>query len=148
MNSDARIEPTVKSSRTSQSRTGRGFSIDEIDQVGLPLKAARTMGLIVDMRRKTSHEDNIEVLKQYMKEAGKRASVKPAVSVPKVDTDAAIAELTTIRAVKKADAVKLVKAGVKSLAELAYCDVGKVSRKTGIDEDSLTAMVKAALKKA
>jgi hypothetical protein len=106
------------------------------------------MGLIVDMRRKTSHEDNIGILKQFMKKAGKPASAKVTVSAPKVDSDAAIAELVTIRAVKKADAVKLVKAGVKSLSELAYCDVAKVSKKTGIEEDRLTAMVKAALKKA
>jgi hypothetical protein len=148
MSSDARIEPTVKSARTLQPRMGRGFSIDEVNQVGLPLKAARTMGLIVDLRRKTSHEDNIEILKQFMKKAGKPASAKVTVSAPKVDSDAAIAELVTIRAVKKADAVKLVKAGVKSLSELAYCDVAKVSKKTGIEEDRLTAMVKAALKKA
>lgn len=148
MSPDARIEPIVESSRTFQPRTGRGFSIDEMNQVGVTINDARKMGLIVDLRRKTSHEDNIEALKLYMKEAGKRVHTKAAASAPKVDTEAAIAELTAIRAVKKADAAKLVKAGIKSLSDLAYCEIDKVSKKTGIEKDSLATMVKAALKKA
>lgn len=147
MNPDVGNEPTVKSSRTLQPRPGRGFSLGEINEAGLALKTARAMGLIVDMRRETSHEDNIEALKQYMKAAGERALARPAGPAPLVDTDAVITELTSIRAVKKADAAKLVDAGIRSLSDLAYCEIGKVSKKTGIEKERLTAIVRAALKK-
>ena len=38
-------------------------------------------------------------------------------------------------------------AGIKTFEDLAYCDITKVVKKTGIDEERITAMVKAALKK-
>jgi hypothetical protein len=147
MSPDIRIEPTVESSRTFQPRKGRGFSIDEITQTELTVKAARSLGLIVDLRRKTSHEENVEALKQYLKDVGKRVVRKPVEQAAPAEADSVIAELMTIRAVKKADALKLSKAGVKSLSDLAYCEIGKVSKKTGIEEDRLAVMVKAALKK-
>jgi len=61
--------------------------------------------------------------------------------------DKAAAELSSLRAVKKDEAEQLVAAGIKSIADLAYCDIDKVAKKTGIKEDRITAMVKAALKK-
>ena len=61
--------------------------------------------------------------------------------------DGAIEELTALRAVKVSEAPLLVDAGIKSVSDLAYCDIPKVAKKTGIDEDRVTAMVKAALKK-
>ncbi len=48
---------------------------------------------------------------------------------------------------KKADAEALVAAGITTLEDLAYCDIDKISNKSGIDADRLTAMVKAALNK-
>jgi len=147
MSPDIRIEPTVESSRTLQPRKGRGFSIDEITQTQLTVKAARSLGLIVDLRRKTSHDENVEALKQYMKDVRKLAGKKPVERAAPAVADSVIAELTTIRAVKEADALKLAKAGVRSLSDLAYCEIGRVSKKTGIEEDRLAVMAKAALKK-
>jgi len=141
-------ESVVKSSKTKHPRRGRGFSAEELSQAELSMKDARSMGLIVDLRRKTSHEENVEALKLYVKDVEEKVVSEPAkaVSVAK-PTEESLAELMTLRLVKKADAEALVQAGVASLSELAYCEIDKVAKKSGITEDRLTAMVKAALKK-
>jgi hypothetical protein len=143
-------EPTVKCPKSSQPRRGRGFSREETSQAGLTIDDARKMGLIVDLRRKSVYPENIEALKQYMKDLEEiiAALAKDEVVVASAkSTDDAVAELTKLRAVKASEAPLLFDAGIKSISDLAYCDIAKVAKKTGIDEDRVTAMVKAALKK-
>ena len=148
MSYDIIAEPTVRSPRDGRPKRGRGFSSEETTQAGLTIDEARRMGLIVDLRRKTVHQENVDALKQYMKDLEKLVKsladeVKPAktkVAAPKDD-------LGSLRAVKKAEVPLLVKAGIKTFEDLAYCDITKVAKKTGIEEDRITAMVKAALKK-
>ena len=111
------------------------------------------MGLIIDLRRKTTHEENVEALNQYIKDLDDLVAEITKTEVAKAKPkrtkkdDKAAAELSSLRAVKKAEAEELVAAGIKSLSDLAYCEIDKVAKKTGIDEDRITAMVKAALKK-
>ena len=148
MSFDIIAEPTVKSPKSSKPRRGRGFSREETSQAGLTIDDARKMGLIVDLRRKSLYPENVEALKQYMKDLEEIIDAlakedKVVVSKP----DGAIAELSALRAVKVSEAPLLVDAGIKSISDLAYCDIPKVAKKTGIDEDRVTAMVKAALKK-
>lgn len=50
-------------------REGRGFSLEELKQVGLSLERARKLEIAVDKRRKKAWEDNIKVLK-YILEKG------------------------------------------------------------------------------
>jgi hypothetical protein len=152
MSFDIITEPVVKSPKDARPRRGRGFSLTETKEAGLDVKEAREMGLIIDNRRRTTHPENIEILKQYIKDFEKLAievlqepKKKPA--KPKVSSEKAIAELSSLRAVKKAEAESLFAAGVKSLSDLAYCDIAKTAKKTGIDEERVTLMVKAALKK-
>lgn len=146
MSFDIIPEPTVKSPGDATMRRGRGFTRDELKQVTLTVKDARDMGLIVDLRRKTMHPENVEFLKQYIKEmdavVASLADDKPTAAA----TDS-VTELSSLRAVKKAEAESLVTAGIKTLSDLAYCDIPKIAAKTGIDEDRMTAMVKAALAK-
>ncbi|NHI83716.1 MAG: hypothetical protein EAX81_05385 [Candidatus Thorarchaeota archaeon] len=144
-------ESVVKSPKGSRLRRGRGFSLGETKEAGLAATEARRMGVIVDRRRKTAYPENTEVLKQYVKDLEQFAdevlaeAAKPAAK--EVSSDDAMAELSSIRAVKKEEAQALLEAGIKSLSELAYCDIEKTAKKTGIDEDRITLMVKAALKK-
>jgi hypothetical protein len=151
MSFEIAAEPRVKSPSKAVPRRGRGFSIDETKKAGLAIEEARRMGLIIDVRRKTTHEENIEALKQYIKDLDDLVAeiTKTEVAKPKrtKKDDKAVEELAKLRAVKKAEAEKLVEAGIKSLSDLAYCEIDKVAKKTGIDEDRITAMVKAALKK-
>merc|ERR1719384_2994845 len=51
-------------------RLGRGFTLDELKEAGIPRKLARTIGIAVDHRRKNrcmeSLQANVERLKLYM----------------------------------------------------------------------------------
>ncbi|MFX1602131.1 MAG: ribosomal protein L13e [Promethearchaeota archaeon] len=60
-------EPQVKSPGNARPRRGRGFSAEETSRAGLTITEARQMGLIVDFRRKTAHDENVDVLKSYVK---------------------------------------------------------------------------------
>jgi len=152
MSFDIIAEPTVRTPKNARPRRGRGFSKDEIEQAGLNIEDARKMGLMVDLRRRTVYPENIEALKQYMKDleelivalAEEETPTKTSVEVIPSD---AIAELSSLRAVKKEEAELLIAAGITSISDLAYCEIDKVSKKTGIDEERITTMVKAALKK-
>jgi large subunit ribosomal protein L13e len=50
-------------------REGKGFSLLELKTVELTAGKAKKMGIPVDLRRKTSHEENIETLKEFLDEA-------------------------------------------------------------------------------
>lgn len=48
-------------------RKGRGFSKGELAKVALDHAKAWRLGIPVDLRRTTLHEENIEKLKEYLK---------------------------------------------------------------------------------
>ncbi|MEM0118656.1 MAG: ribosomal protein L13e [Nitrososphaerota archaeon] len=48
-------------------RIGKGFSLAEIAKVGLSASLARKLGLYVDPRRKSSHEENIRILNSALR---------------------------------------------------------------------------------
>jgi ribosomal protein L13E len=47
-------------------RHGRGFSRDELKRAGSSLKEALRFRIPVDSRRKTAHEENVEVVKAFL----------------------------------------------------------------------------------
>jgi hypothetical protein len=148
MSFDIIAESTVKSPKDAKPRRGRGFSIEETMQSGLTVDNARKMGLFIDIRRKTTYPENVEALKQYQKDLEK--FIAALVAEENVDTASvkvAVDELSSLRAVKSEEAELLAGAGIKTFSDLAYCDIPKVAKKTGISEDRITEMVKAALKK-
>jgi len=55
-------------------RSGKGFSREELKKAGLSLKEALRLGIPVDSRRRTVHEDNINAVKRLLE--GKKASSK------------------------------------------------------------------------
>ncbi|MBD3406656.1 MAG: hypothetical protein GF411_11125 [Candidatus Lokiarchaeota archaeon] len=145
MSFDLFAESVVRSPKDKRPRRGRGFSHEEISKADLTVDEARRMGLIVDLRRKTAYDENIEILKQYVKDIEEFVGVLEETTVT-VDKKA-IKELTSIKALEEEEAILLIDAGIKSLEDLAYCEIPKVSNKTGIDEERITELVKAALKK-
>jgi hypothetical protein len=147
MSFDVIAEPMVRAPKTAKPRTGRGFSTEELSQAELTIKDARQIGLMVDIRRKTAYPENVEALKQYLKDLEEIVAALEAEAAPAVDRAAVISDLSSLRAVKKEEAKLLADAGVLSIEDLAYCEIDKVAKKTGIDESRLTTMVKAALKK-
>ena len=147
MSFDIDAEPMVKSPKDLQPRKGRGFTKSELVAAELNIKEARSMGLMVDIRRKTHHEENVELLKKYVADMEKFVEALMAEEDAKPDASDSIAQLASLKAVRKDEAETLVGAGIASLEDLAYCDIEKVTKKTGIPIDRLTAMVTAALKK-
>lgn len=61
------ISPVVKLG--SKPKTGKGFSLGELREAGLNPGEARHLGVPVDLRRSTSHSENVESLKDWVKEA-------------------------------------------------------------------------------
>jgi len=55
-------------------RYGKGFSREELRRVGLSLKEALKFGIPVDARRRTAHEENVEVVKGFLE--GSKAKSK------------------------------------------------------------------------
>lgn len=67
-------------------RSGRGFSRDEIGKAGLNSAEAARLGLPVDSRRKTVHDENVGAVKAYVEKAKAEAKAKPKPK-PKAETE-------------------------------------------------------------
>ena len=74
------ISPIVEK-RGNRVREGKGFSKAELVAVGLTLGNARSRGIPSDPKRGSNHEENVEALKEYLKET-KDLNIK--VSKPKM----------------------------------------------------------------
>ena len=61
------LSPIIESNK--KIREGKGFSLDELKEVDLTAGRAKQIGIPVDTRRKTSHEENINLLKEFLEEA-------------------------------------------------------------------------------
>jgi large subunit ribosomal protein L13e len=69
------ISPIVE--RGDRVREGKGFSKKELEAVELTMTKARSLGIPVDTRRKNSHDENIETLKEFI-ELAKDLDIKIA----------------------------------------------------------------------
>jgi ribosomal protein L13E len=47
-------------------RYGKGFSREELKKAGLSFKQALKLGLPIDSKRRTTHEENVEVIKTFL----------------------------------------------------------------------------------
>jgi large subunit ribosomal protein L13e len=56
-------------------RSGRGFSPEELKKAGLNHVEAARLGIPVDFRRKTAHDENVEAVKAHAEK--KKAEIKP-----------------------------------------------------------------------
>ena len=54
-------------------RPGRGFSTVELDAAGLNWHQARLLGIAIDKRRRSKHDENVKVLQYLKAEAQKTA---------------------------------------------------------------------------
>ncbi|MDH5437641.1 MAG: ribosomal protein L13e [Candidatus Bathyarchaeota archaeon] len=57
-------------------REGRGFSRDELRKAGVGIKQALKMGIPIDQRRKTKHEENVKTLKKHLRSLAKKRKRK------------------------------------------------------------------------
>jgi ribosomal protein L13E len=78
------IKPTIYKHDGKQ-KSGKGFSPKELAKAGINRLQARQMGLPVDYRRQTAHDENIENIKTHAEKAKAQAKPKAA---PKPETEA------------------------------------------------------------
>jgi ribosomal protein L13E len=55
--------------RNGKQKHGKGFSINELKAAGVSKQLATQAGLPVDVRRKSSHDDNVATIKAHTKKA-------------------------------------------------------------------------------
>lgn len=67
------LEPKVFK-KDGKERYGKGFSREELKKAGLSVKEALKLGVPVDLRRRTIHEENVNAVKGFLKD--KKASFK------------------------------------------------------------------------
>lgn len=63
-------------------RVGRGFSIGEIQQVGLTVEQARLLGIYVDERRESVHEVNVKALREWLIKVLEGQATPPEPKIP------------------------------------------------------------------
>lgn len=62
--------------RGRRKRFGKGFSVGELKAAGLSVREALALKIPVDVRRQTSHEENIRVLREYIVRFSKKEGLK------------------------------------------------------------------------
>jgi len=65
-----KIEPKVVRAG-GKVRLGRGFSLKELAEAGICRGEALKLGIPVDVRRRSFHEENVKVLRRFLAEAEK-----------------------------------------------------------------------------
>jgi ribosomal protein L13E len=64
--------------------TGRGFSPSELAKAGVNKQQAKQMGIPVDVKRKSAHDENIATLKAHAQKAQAEAKPKPQKTEPRL----------------------------------------------------------------
>ncbi|HML02560.1 MAG TPA: ribosomal protein L13e [Candidatus Bathyarchaeia archaeon] len=58
--------PAVVFKKDGKPKEGRGFSKEELRKAALDFKKALKLGIAVDSKRRTLHEENVKALKEYV----------------------------------------------------------------------------------
>lgn len=66
----------IITAQSGKEREGKGFSPDELKEAGLTAADARKLGIRIDRKRKTAHEENINTLKAHAAKAKPAAESK------------------------------------------------------------------------
>jgi ribosomal protein L13E len=60
---------------------GRGFSLNELKEAGLNKQDAKKIGIPLDVKRKSLHDENVACIKSHAKKAKAEAAAKPKAPV-------------------------------------------------------------------
>ncbi len=146
------IQPIVI---TDKKRKGRGFSLKELKEAELHIDKAKKLGIIVDKRRKTAYDENIEKLKDLLESKGKEEKIEEKVKekeekverkkeVPKRKPKKEEIALTEVRGIGKKRSETLEEAGITSANDLVSLSVEEVMEKAGLSEKMASKLKKNA----
>jgi len=156
------IRPIVKKPGSDETRHGRGFSLGELNAANISVHQAKMLHIPIDRRRRSVHEENVNILKEYIKspeEYLKRMSekVKPtlkeekvsiqetiAVEEEKVEEEAKRISVTELKGLSKRTIEKLTSAGIEYVDELMDLDPKVLAETTGISETTAKKVIKLA----
>jgi ribosomal protein L13E len=75
----------VITKQNGKQRLGRGFSPNELEQAGLNMQDAKKIGIPMDIKRKSVHEENVTCIKAHAKKTKAEAAAKPKTETPAVE---------------------------------------------------------------
>jgi len=137
------IQAVVKRKR--RSRKGRGFSREELKEVGLIFRQALRLGIPVDFRRSTKHKENVETLKTYAREL-KLATLRTEDEERKkeITTSQATIDLAEVKGIGPTISTKLMEAGIKNANELTASSPEKIAKAIGSSEKRASKLIEEA----
>ena len=139
------IRPDVKKPGEDEIREGRGFSIGEILGAGLTVHEAKRRGIPIDKRRRSTHEWNIQKLKEYLEAptvVEKEAEV--AEEAEEVAEEAEKTPITELKGLSKATINKLLAAGIEYVEDIVNIDYKVLAETTGLSVTTAKKVINKA----
>lgn len=106
--------------RKGKLRKGKGFSRGELKEVGFSPKHALKLGIQIDPRRLTTHDQNVKTLKAYLSK--------------EMPTSETLVDLTEVEGIGQKRFEKLKAIGIDSVEKLAKSDPKEIAEKLGGSE--------------
>ena len=128
------IQAVVRRKR--KARKGKGFSREELREVGLSFGEALRLGIPIDTRRSTKHDQNVESLNAYLSRDLRR---EVEVAAPEVAVG-----LTEVKGIGPKTAGRLKEAGIGTANELAASTPEKVAKAVGSSEEKASRFIEYA----
>jgi len=129
-------------------RKGRGFSREELRSANLSVKEARKLGISVDERRSTMHDENVKTLRAFISEIQRTGirteKVKVAPPAKRKTLEAVISELTQVKGIGQRRAQQLVNIGINSVEKLSKMKQNELSKKLKISEKTAARWISDA----
>ena len=159
------IRPIVKKPGSDEVRTGRGFSLGELKAANVSVHKAKILHIPIDRRRRSVHEENIAVLKEYVASPEEfiKKTVKPEIpsqkEKPKVPEKIAVTEtkekeevpvkeekikVTNLEGISKKTIEKLLDAGIEYVDEIVGLDPKVLAETTSISVATAKKVLKIA----
>jgi len=131
-------------------RKGKGFSRGELKAVNLSVKEARKLGIPVDERRSTTHDENVKTLKKFLAEIQRvkveTEKARTASPAERKTLKTTISELIQVEGIGEKRAQQLASIGIDSVEKLAKADQKELSEKLKISEKTATRWISNAKK--
>jgi large subunit ribosomal protein L13e len=119
--------------RQIKKRVGRGFSIEELKEVKLSFTQALRVGIPIDIRRSTKHEENVKNLRVYVEEM----KLKPDIKEKKEK----FFELTEVKGIGSKTANQLREGGIITANQLASSNTEEIMNVTGFSKKKASKII-------